>query len=58
MVRSHPANTPTHEKQLKKSLYTGRMGHKINPITAKAEAVWSLSLKPTDLEIEFQDSQA
>lgn len=39
MVRSHPANTPTHEKQLKKSLYTGRMGHKINPITAKAEAV-------------------
>lgn len=39
MVRSHTANTPIYEKKLKKSLYTGGMGHKINPITGKAEAV-------------------
>ena len=45
-ARSHPAKFPTCEKELKKSLEPGVVGHTFNPSAQKAEAGRSLSLRP------------
>ena len=45
-ARSHPAKFPTCEKELKKSLDPGVVGHSFNSSTGKAEAGGFLSLRP------------